>query len=99
LVNWIVIFPAFAVSELLVNLSWPLGSAEIARAPFACPGELAGAVELWAEADELWAGPLEAGDDVALLWLDPPQAATPIAPMTIVRAVAVFGMLRALLSA
>lgn len=74
LVNWIKTVPAFAVSEFVVNLSFPLGSAAIVKAVPACPGELVGAVEFPAEVD-VARGPTL----VEALLLDPPHAVRPIA--------------------
>jgi hypothetical protein len=88
LMNCIKIVPAFAVSELLVNLSLPLGSAAIVKAVPACPGELAGAVDSPGEVEV-------AGAPTVLdaLLLDPPQAVRPIAAMASARAAVILGML------
>lgn len=87
LVNWIKIVPGFAVYELLVNRSRPLGSATIVKAVLGCPGTLAGAVEFPAEVD------VAGVPAVDVLLLEPPHAARPIAPMAIARVAVILGML------
>jgi hypothetical protein len=71
--------PAFAVRSFLVNLSWPLGSADsviVLPPPLPLPAELD-------DEDEVDAGAL--GDDVLLLPLEPPHAATPTVRATAAR--------------
>src|SRR5438309_1207111 len=84
--NWIKTAPAFAVSEVLLNRSFPLGSAAIVRAVPACPGELAGAVEFPAEVDV--AGVPTPVDEL----LEPPHPVRPIAAMASATATVVLGM-------
>jgi hypothetical protein len=79
LVNLSVSFPAFAVSELWVNFSAPLGSAELVMV-FPPPlGAAAAELELL----DVAAGALEDEPAAVLLeLLDPPQAARPSASRT-----------------
>jgi hypothetical protein len=83
-VNLTVTLPAFAVSDELVNLSEPLGSAEseivLAPPPPADVDEEAADVDVAGLLDV----ELDAADDAAplLLLLDPPQAAIPRASAT-----------------
>jgi hypothetical protein len=82
LVKSIFTLPALAVSELLVNFNWPLGSAaSLIELPLPAPPPLAAGVEV--ELDE--AG---AADDelLLLLLLEPPQAANPMARVATLRA-------------
>jgi hypothetical protein len=78
LVKLIVTVPAFAVSVLFVNLSWPLGSAAIDCEPPAAP--LAALVLVLVAVDGAVEVVLAAALDAVvllLLLLDPPHAASP----------------------
>ena len=67
-VNWIATLPAFALSDVLVNFSWPLGSAAIVRAPAVFFADVDGVLVV-----EVGGG-LDAADDLVLVPLDPPHA-------------------------
>jgi hypothetical protein len=101
LVNAIVTLPAFAVSVLWLNLSWPEGSAAMASRPPAalappdadvvCELEVAGVL------DELELVLLDAGLAEELLLLEPPQAPRPSANAAV--ASVMVGILRTVLLA